>query len=248
MMTITQIEEFSLNAWPAPQTFLYDGWVLRFAGGYTRRANSINPLYVSTLPLEEKIATCERMYGEQNLPVVFKMTSAASPPGLDDVLAARGYRAEAHTSLQVLDLNAWSGTPPDDFCFATELANEWLTVFCALSGTLERHHAPMRQILGLILPARCFAILRVGDEPVACGLAVLQDGVVGIFDIVVAAEQRRKGYGRQMMDGLLAWGKQQGAHGSYLQVMCNNPPALRLYANLGYREVYPYWYRVWSAG
>ena len=33
---IRLIEELSLNAWPALQTVLYDGWVLRFADGYTR--------------------------------------------------------------------------------------------------------------------------------------------------------------------------------------------------------------------
>jgi N-acetylglutamate synthase len=26
--------------------------------------------------------------------------------------------------------------------------------------------------------------------------------------------------------------------------MCNNTPALRLYARLGFQEVYQYWYRV----
>ena len=56
---ILYIEERSLNAHPAIETQFYDGWVLRFAGGYTKRANSVNPLYVGALPLDEKIAFCE---------------------------------------------------------------------------------------------------------------------------------------------------------------------------------------------
>ena len=59
-MTIRDIEELALNAWPALQTKHYDGWVLRFANGYTRRSNAVIPLYESTLDLDEKINFCEK--------------------------------------------------------------------------------------------------------------------------------------------------------------------------------------------
>lgn len=48
------IEELSMNAWSALQTKLYDGWILRFADGYSKRANSINPIYDSRISLEHK--------------------------------------------------------------------------------------------------------------------------------------------------------------------------------------------------
>ncbi|HEX3029647.1 MAG TPA: hypothetical protein VHT34_10180 [Clostridia bacterium] len=38
-------EELQMNALPSLQTILFDGWILRFADGYTNRANSINPVY-----------------------------------------------------------------------------------------------------------------------------------------------------------------------------------------------------------
>ena len=84
---IRLLEELSMNAWPALQTLLYDGWVLRFAEGYTRRANSVNPLYPSTRDALEKIEACERLYRGQGLAVIFKLTAASQPERLDEMLA-----------------------------------------------------------------------------------------------------------------------------------------------------------------
>jgi ribosomal protein S18 acetylase RimI-like enzyme len=46
------------------------------------------------------------------------------------------------------------------------------------------------------------------------------------------------------MNALLAWGARQGAEKAYLQVMCDNEPALRLYEKLEFEEKYQYWYRI----
>ena len=86
---IQTIEELSMNAWPALQTMLYDGWVLRFANGYTRRANSVIPLYLSERETVEKIKVCEKVYKDQGLATTFKMTAESHPLGLDDDLAGQ---------------------------------------------------------------------------------------------------------------------------------------------------------------
>ena len=91
-------EELAMNAHPAMATQLYDGWVLRFSSGYTFRANSVNPLYPSSLPVAEKLAFCEAMYAREGLPAVFKLTDA-SPEGLDETLAAAGYALHMPTYL-----------------------------------------------------------------------------------------------------------------------------------------------------
>ncbi len=131
---ITAMEELSLNAWPAHQTLLYDGWVLRFADGYTKRANSVNPLYPSTLDLEEKIAFCESLYHEQKLDVVYKLTPASCPENLDEILEAKGYKKDSATSVQVFDLGSCLVSLAPAMTVKELLSQQWLDAFCRMSA------------------------------------------------------------------------------------------------------------------
>jgi N-acetylglutamate synthase len=242
---IRLLEEFSINAWPSLQTLLYDGWALRFANGYTKRANSVNPLYHSGTDVKEKIETCERLYRGKGLKVVFKMTPASQPEDLDSILTAQGYQVDSPTSVQLLDLTAWSQpVATADTIFYETAAEEWFPAFCELSGVDRQYHSTARQLVQLIVPAKSLAAISQGGQVVACGLGVLQDSFVGLFDIVVECRFRRQGYGRRLVESLLTWGRRQGAHTAYLQVMLNNEPALRLYSKLGFQAEYQYWYRV----
>ena len=58
--------EISLYAHPTSNALLYDGWFLRFTGGYTNRANFVSVLYPSELAYEEKILAYEELYKQQN--------------------------------------------------------------------------------------------------------------------------------------------------------------------------------------
>jgi N-acetylglutamate synthase len=241
---ITSMEELSLNAWPAHQTMLYDGWVLRFASGYTKRANSVNPLYSSTLAVEEKIPFCENLYQEQKLDVVFKLTSASCPGNLDDLLSARGYQNDSPTSVQVLELASSDAKLARDAELMESLSDPWLDAFCQMSAVEERKRESLQRILLNIVPRHCFATLKVNEKVIAAGLGVLQANQIGLFDIVVDRDFRKHGYGRQIVESLLHCGKEKGAQKSYLQVMLNNAPALHLYSKIGFLEKYQYWYRV----
>lgn len=70
-----RIEEMTLNAWPAFQTIVRNGWLLRLAAGFTKRSNSVSALYTEpSVDLYEQIQYCERIYAREGLDVVFKVT------------------------------------------------------------------------------------------------------------------------------------------------------------------------------
>jgi ribosomal protein S18 acetylase RimI-like enzyme len=139
-----------------------------------------------------------------------------------------------------LDGAAWSS----DARLDATLTEEWLAAFCRMSAVSDERIDTLRQMLTSIAPQKCFAAVLESDQIIACGLGVRQGEHIGFYDIVTDKSFRNRGYGKRLMQNLLTWGKQNGARHAYLQVMLNNAPALRLYAQLGFKEIYQYWYRV----
>ena len=237
------IEEAGLNSWPALQQLLFDGWLVRFAQGYTKRANSVTPLYPSLLPAEEKIAWCEHLYQENQLPTIFRLLSfSEESQHLDQLLVQRGYRTLDRTLVWSLKLPSELAT--DSPALRAISLADWLPIYAQWStryGELQHVH---RELLERILAPVLFAALYQQGAPVACGLGVLEQEAFGLFDIVTDPDQRRKGYGTRLVTGMLGWGKQQGARYAYLQVVDTNQAAQQMYAKLGFQENYQYWYRL----
>ena len=256
-LLIRAVEEASLNAWPAHQTVVDRGWLLRFAGGHTRRANSVNPIYATGdmtdfSEVREQIRRCEECYRSRGQPVVFKITPLVKPADLDAHLDRLGYRAEASTGVWLAPLEQPSlhrGSFQADGMQVkceTTFSESWLADFVTFSQTTDAAVPALRRILKQILPLHCFITLYHQSTPVACGLGVVEGALLGLFDIVTAASARGKGYGTQLLLALPAWGKDNGAAYAYLQVMDENIPAQRLYEKRGFTEIYKYWYRVLS--
>jgi ribosomal protein S18 acetylase RimI-like enzyme len=244
------IEECALNAWPSHHQILYDGWILRFTNGYTQRANSVNPVYNGTQAVDQKIQRCIQIYLKKNLRPIFRITPLAQPQNLDEILAGLGFYQKSLTSVQTLNLDSLRPQENHTFHFWSEFSTEWLEHFTRLKGSAPAQAGAPAQtethqtILSNILPEKCFAILSNLNQVVTCGLGVLEGEHVGLFDIITAQSQRRKGLGQKLVLNILHWAKENGAKQAYLQVETNNEPALNLYAKLGFEEVYRYWYRV----
>lgn len=242
-----RIEEAALNSWPALQQMHYDGWLLRFARGYTKRANSITPLYPSLLPLNEKIDVCENFYKEKRLPTIFRLPSfLEAVPELDQLLERRGYLHMSRTLVLTTELAPEVETQDPDSALSKVSLTTWLSIFSQLSKSPIEKHQPHQEILERIVSKPLFAVLRIDRMPVACGLGVLENNIFGMFDIITAPEQRKKGYGTRLVRGMLDWARQQSATHVYLQVVATNQDALGVYKHLGFQELYHYWYRTRS--
>jgi len=240
-----RIEEAALNAWPALNCLLYDGWLLRFANGYTKRANSVTPMFPGRLAIEEKINFCESIYKQQHLQSIFRLTTITDLGILDDHLAARDYKLVDRTRIQVLDLenSAFSVSPRVSILGEKNGLRSWLDTFHKLNPQRmddQTHEKMLDRIIGRTNPM----VMTVNAEVVACGLGVVEGQYLGLFDIVTADEYRRKGYAAELTRSLLAWGHNSGAQYAYLQVMENNTAANQLYGGLGFQDSYRYWYRI----
>jgi GNAT superfamily N-acetyltransferase len=243
-MMITRMEEISMNCWPALQTVLFDGWVLRFAGGATKRSNSVNPIYSSELPVEEKIEECEKLYSAQNLKTVFKLTEKVYPPDLDAVLDGRGYEKNSVTSVQTLKLSSFTYESCSSKSFSEEFNINWMNSFFNFAGIAPELRPAFQNIIQHIILKKCFLTIHFKNRPVCCGLGVSFDEYLGIFDIAVSPEYRGWGFGRLAMEGILDWGKASGLKTAWLQVFLNNASALKLYKKMDFKEAYKYWYRI----
>ena len=245
---IRTIEEASFGAWPALAQVLDDGWVLRFADGHTKRANSVNGLYPSHGDVEAKIARAEGWFRGRGLPAIFRVTPLAEPADLADRLAARGYEAfETTLALHNPDLSAASLPGlPDGLTLRLDPVpgDGWLDAYLALTPLDARRVATLTRMLDLIVPRACFGWLHEGGRPLAAAFVVVQGGLMGTYDVVTAPEARRRGLMRMLLGHLTQWAVMDaGARSGAIFVVATNAPAVALYERLGYRELYRYHYR-----
>lgn len=234
-----RLEELSLNSSAPPGQLLYDGWLLRLLPGKAKRPRSVNPVYPSTLPLEEKLAHCERVYGAARLPTLFRITPVGLPKDLDAQLERRGYGRFDTTSVQ-------SAAIPDsvrmDGAQAMNL-RAWVEAVGELRRSPPEHRAAhLARLEASPLVVRGVAV-QSGGRVVATGLTIIEDECAGLFDVATHEQARRRGHARAVVAALLATAREHGARFAYLQVAADNEPALALYRRFGFEERYRYWYR-----
>lgn len=242
LLEIRRLEELAFAGWPALESRDVAGWRLRFSGGYTKRANSINALETNAQTDSKTLAGLEAAYRERSQVPVWRLTPLA-PPAMADLLAQRGYRATERSLVQVCPLVAPLAAAPD-VSIRPEPSSTWLEAFAACSPVRPEHRTTMRRMLGSIAAPVGFAFVEEAGQPMAMAIGAVQGDHMGLFDVLVMPHARRRGLARKVTESLYAWAWDHGARFAYLQVVATNAAAMPLYEAQGFRTVYSYEYRV----
>ncbi len=244
---ISFYEELQCNAFPALQTIMYDGWSVRFGGGFTYRVNCANAMYPETLPARDKVQYVESLYRHSGLTMsIIKLHEGMDPAQRDActaVLDEMGYATERDGNIFVCNLNTFNQKPAAPVMVSSDMSNEWLDGFLTMNGTIDAQRSAASTMLKNIhYPIAAASIVENG-KMVACGLGVLERGHIGLYDIYVDDSCRRRGLGRDICAAIMQYGKENGCGTAYLQVLSDNYGARTLYYQLGYSETYAYWFR-----
>lgn len=241
--SLLHYEEMSLNAWPSLDTLVYKGCLLRLSQGYTKRANSANPLYSQPSDIADIVQYCEAVYASQGLPSIVKILETPAYAELDDFLDHQKYRKIAETHVMTVALEHARVHDASGVIIEHEFRDEWVAAFMRCNH-VGRHAEIASRMLKRIRSKKYIASCVVDRQIVACGYGAVERGHVGCFDIVVDEAWRGHGFGRKIMDGLLCRAKDDEVASGYLQVIAANTAAINLYQSIGFQTRYDYWYRM----
>lgn len=241
---IADHEQRNARGWPSETVERHYGWLFRYNGGVTRRANSVLPLAAEgKLSLDVRILSAEHFYRKHNCSCCFMISPAVQPADLDAVLDRHGYRQEGGSLVQAADLPFTDGFRASDAAvqLSADVTENWREAY--LDGDDGGRRKAMISIMQRISAARRFAVASVDGKPVAAGLAIVQEGWVTLLGMQTRPDHRRNGHGGAIIRALGQWAVNAGASRAILQVEDDNDAARALYAGAGFTTLYGYHYR-----
>lgn len=235
--TVAACEERLVNVWPALQTLMMGPWVLRFARGYSGRANAASAIRAGADLDTDDLDHIATLYRQAGLAPAIRV-SPLCVDALAPRLVAAGWRKVVTSIGMVADATKW----PDHGSVALAAAPSpaWIEGVCAWQDGRKRNGADFAAILNQLRLPATFAAVAVAGAPVGYGMAVCDRGMAEIGSIMIGPDHRGRGLGRAVVETLLAWTVRTGAGRVFLQVEATNAPAIALYRDLGFAEVYRY--------
>ncbi|MER5610161.1 GNAT family N-acetyltransferase [Micromonospora tulbaghiae] len=255
---VVALELAADEAWPAPVRGRLGDWRLRWADGWTGRANSALPVGDPDRPLPAALDAVQRWYAERGGPALVNTPlPLAAPVGAE--LDARGWTSRPPVLVQTVPLRTLTASPAAPLSaaappaadvppvrLADAPADDWLAIAAGRKGGLPD---AARQVL-TGTPRVRFAELREDGRLLAVGRGTVTGGGrwLGVSLLETVPQARRRGLAAAVVRALAGWGAAEGASHAFLQVEQSNTGAVALYRGLGFTTHHTYLTRVAPAG
>ncbi len=249
---ILKIEEANLNGFPCRMSRLDGRWIARLSpGNPAKRVNSLNILDPGDHACAaERLAAAQALFVRHGVPFNLRWTPLTPNPVVA-VIDALGWERHGETEVWTAPVGPALAAAPaaEGYVLREEPLGAWLEAFAAVGGTRPETVTPTAIAqLGLALSAVAPRLLRLvarGEDgcPAGVAVAVVDGGLIGLFDVAVDPEHRRRGLGRLMVTHCLGTAASEGCTLAWLQVVEDNLAAKRLYRAAGFSRAYCYHYR-----
>jgi ribosomal protein S18 acetylase RimI-like enzyme len=105
---------------------------------------------------------------------------------------------------------------------------KWIDGFIECNNIKGEFMDTLKAMLKNITGDKIVVYKELNNEIIGCGYGVIENGYVGLFDIVVKENKRGNGYGKEIVLTILSEAGKAGIKRSYLQVIDNNETAKKL--------------------
>ncbi len=236
--TLREIERLHVRAWPASETARIAGWLWRWSGGGSQRANSVSTIDFIGNDVVAALDEVEARYRAKASPVRLHTFELSQPAEIPALLIARGY-GPGDTTVTMLATSP-SGCMPEtsrafDIVIADDPSPQWLDVY--MEAITESRREVNRLILRRIPDPRAFISVRRGERVISTALCVVNGGLAVAECVATRNDARGQRGADHAMRALMTWAASLGAHTVGLQVVDGNQPAIALYRRLGFDNV-----------
>jgi GNAT superfamily N-acetyltransferase len=230
---LRHIERLHVRAWPAFETADINGWLWRYSGGASQRANSVSTVNFTGGDPATALDEVEARYRARNSIVRVHTYDLSAPAGIVDLLQGRGYRGGETTLTMAKPVAA--SDPPADIEVASVPSVEWQEVY--LGAITESRRTVNAKILGAVPQPCAFFSCRRAGQVISTGLCVANGDFAVIECMATRAEARRQGGAEAVLHSIEAWAAGRGVKTLALQAVAVNTAAIPLYTRFGFAPV-----------
>jgi N-acetylglutamate synthase len=243
------LDELMANAWPPEVTEHVGRSQLRWASGFTRRANSCLCIGEDE-QVDEIVARSTEFYSIRHAVPAFLVSTASAPPSMSARLQALGFELTARTLLQTAPSASVAAAGTDaggwDVLSTAEPTDAWFETYWAVESSRNRDDSDRRvcrSMLGGVGRAAHVALVEAG-ETIAVGQIVVEQGWAGVQCMATHPRHRRRGAAGVVLRCLAQKAVDLDAANMYLAVAHANTGAQGLYERAGFSAVHEYSYAV----